>query len=178
MRIHTFRNIAKSLLAIYVLCTVFVFTNIAHSHEPPCGFEERAVERRETQVEFAKGYLEKVQDKGYFSSMVSESQYGMIACAIIGAAGGAIVGGISGGPAGVAVGFVVGAAGGGIVGGITGLVSGAMNHRDELNDAEAALEKAERRLRVAKEELAVCEIRTIQYTYLYLHILRQLLGIR
>lgn len=166
MRIQTFRNIAKSLLAIYILLTVsFVFTDSAHPEEDPCGKERRAVERREEQVSDAEENLEEVQNRGYLRTMVSESHDGMITGAVGGAAGGAIGGGAAAGPAGAVIGVAGGAAGGGIIGGVTGLVSGAMTHRDDLSDAEDELEKAERRHRRAEEELEACEIRNSEYTY-------------
>lgn len=160
------QNIARLMLAIYVICTVFVFTDSVLPHDDgPCGKEQRAVERREEQFSDAEENLEKVQNRGYLRTMVSESHDGMITGAVGGAVGGAIGGGAAAGPAGAVIGVAGGAAGGGIIGGVNGLVSGAMTHRDDLSDANDELETAERRLRRAEEELEACQIRNSEYTY-------------
>lgn len=159
------QNIARVMLAIYVICTVFVFTDSAlPQDDDPCGQERRAVERRKEQVSDAEKALNEAQDSSITDSIASEAASG----AAYGAIGGAVTGAIAGSKAagvGAIPGAIGGAAYGAAGGGVVGAIKGAMAHRSSIEQAEQAVTRANSRLATAKSALRACEVRNSEYTY-------------
>ena len=126
-----------------------------HHNESPCGYDLRAVARREEQINAAEVNREGIRARGYMSAISTDMTVGMVANGILGAGIGAVVGSVAPGM-GTAAGAITGFAIGVINGGIGGGVGGAKRHRDARREADAAVARAQKRLDAAREELNLC----------------------
>lgn len=129
----------------------------AHHHhdESPCGYDLRAVARRDEQINAAEANRESIRARGYMSVISTDMTVGMVANGILGAGIGAVVGSVAPGM-GTAAGAVTGFAIGVINGGIGGGVGGAKRHRDARREADDAVARAQKRLDAARAALNLC----------------------
>ena len=126
-----------------------------HHNESPCGYDLRAVARREEQINAVAANRESIRARGYMSAISTDMTVGMVANGILGAGIGAVVGSVAPGM-GTAAGAITGFAIGVINGGVGGGVGGAMRHRDARREADEALARAQKRLDAAREALNLC----------------------
>lgn len=145
MRFYTSRNLAKIVLAVFVLNICFVFTGVASD---PCESEKITVASTEGTLSSAQYDLQMLEDSGYTGAVAT----------------GAIIGGISGAAGGSTIaggGALPGAISGGIIGGAVG----AYYHYDQLESARAKVRWAAEEHAKAEHNLEKCKANNSSLKY-------------